>query len=101
MKRLAVAVLAAAMYDAAGVIETKQERRSVRSVRGTVLSVAEIQAEAYAWLTTPSERLEFWAECAGLDMDTVIRGADAAVEYAKRTPRGESIFADVRRIGKR
>ena len=98
MRRLAVAVLATAMYDAAGIIETRgAEGGHVRgNVRGGVASAAEIQREAYAWLTTPSGRLELWSDLAGLDMATVIDGADAAIEYARRTPRGESIFGDVR-----
>ncbi len=93
-KKLAIAVLATAMYDAAGVIETR-ERGGV--VRGRQSSAAELQREAYDWLTTPSARLELWSDLAGLDMATVIAGADAAIEYAKRTPRDNSALATGRR----
>lgn len=108
MRRLAIAVLATAMYDAAGVIETRRESvvratyggKTVSDVRGSERSAAEIQREAYDWLTTPSERLEMWSDMAGLDMDVVIAGADAAIEYAKRTPRDNSALATGRRGGK-
>jgi hypothetical protein len=97
MRKLGVAVIAAAIYDAAGLIEMKAERGRYM-VRGTWMTAAELQEDAYLWLTTESERLDFWAECAGLDMQTVIDGADAAIAYAKRTPRGQSIWGDVRRV---
>jgi hypothetical protein len=96
LRRLGVAVLTAAIYDAAGLIECHRTQ-----VRGTWMTAAELQGDAYLWLTTASERLDFWSECAGLDMQAVIDGADAAIEYAKRTPRRESIWGDVRRVGRR
>lgn len=98
VRRLAVAVLACAFYDAAG-LAAPSHRGCVRGAWGGE-SVEAVAAEAYDWLTTPSDRLEFWAECAGLDMQTVIDGADAAVAYARRTPRAESVWSSSRRVVK-
>lgn len=98
MRRLAAAVIACAMYDAAGLAETHHGH-----VRGEWMSVEEVAREAYAWLTTESERLEFWAEAAGLDMQTVIDGADAAIDYARRTPRtpdGVGVWTKARKVRK-
>lgn len=98
LRKLAAAVLSCALYDAAG-LAAPFRRGSVRG-SGKLLSAADVAREAYAWLTTPSERLEFWSEAAGLDMKTVIDGADAGIDYARRTPRSESVWSSARRVRK-
>jgi len=81
VRRLAVAVLQRAAFDAAGLIDTSTWGKSValRAERAEW-----IREESYDWLTTPSAALALWADVAGIAMRDVIDGADAAVEYARK-----------------
>jgi hypothetical protein len=84
VRRLAVAVLQRAAFDAAGLIDTSTWGANPRlraERRGRV------QADAYDWLTTPGVDLEFWSEAAGIGMRDVIDGADSAVAYALKRAR--------------
>lgn len=82
MRRLAVAVLQRAAFDAAGMVYSDAGGDLLPSTRDARRS--SIAAEAYDWLTTPGASLDLWTEVAGIAMRDVIDGADTAVEYAKR-----------------
>lgn len=81
VRRLAIAVLQRAAFDAAGLIDTSTWGASLglRAERK-----ARVQCDAYDWLTTPGDNLDFWSEAAGIGMVDVIDGADSAVAYALR-----------------
>ena len=97
IKALAAAVLRQAVCDAAGLIDQKGYvlpaaygpnggrigRPSTR--RGETREV--VQAEAYAWLTTPSKNLELWCGVVGISMYTVIDGVDGAIATVKKKAR--------------
>jgi hypothetical protein len=85
-RSLAIAVLRLAIKDACGQIEASHVHRGLRTGRGRPAKQAtreQIEADAYDWLTTESEGLAFWCEMAGIDMETVIEGADGAIEAWK------------------
>jgi hypothetical protein len=89
-RALAIAVLRLAIKDACGQIEATHVHRGQGAARtyragqrGKATTREQIEADAYDWLTTESESLAFWCELAGIDMDTVLEGADGAIEAWK------------------
>ena len=96
IKALAAAVLRQAVCDAAGLIERRgyvlpanpgpKGGRLGRRPRDAATKEA-VQAEAYAWLTTPGQNLEFWCGVVGISMYTVIDGVDGAIATVKKKAR--------------
>lgn len=92
---LAAALLRQAVFEAAGIVDQEATRRGKR--RGGAKTEGqssaeqraadEIRAEAYDWLTTPSDSLDFWCRVARIDMDTVIDGADGAIKAVRKGER--------------
>ncbi len=89
-------MLRQAVLDAAGIIDQKgyvlpasygpYGGRLGRRPRNAATK-EQVQAEAYAWITTPGPNLEFWCGVLGLSMYTVIDGADGAVATVRKRVR--------------
>lgn len=95
---MAIAVLRLAIKDAAGIVEIRgysergESRRGRRSPEGRPESREILQATALAWLSEPSESLEFWCELADIDMGVVIDGVEGAIErICKKTRSGKRL----------